>query len=63
MNERKKRTTAGDKTICLPIPADVDYAQLVEDTDTFRADRIRDELKAVGITLIDQPGGKVIWHR
>ncbi len=27
------------------------------------ADRIRDELKAQGITLIDQPGGKVIWHR
>ncbi len=27
------------------------------------ADRIRDELKAEGITLIDQPGGKVIWHR
>jgi cysteinyl-tRNA synthetase len=27
------------------------------------ADRVRDELKAVGITLIDQPGGKVTWHR
>lgn len=37
MNERKKRTTAGDKTICLPIPADVDYAELVEDTAAFRA--------------------------
>jgi cysteinyl-tRNA synthetase len=27
------------------------------------SDRIRDELKASGIALIDQPGGKTIWHR
>ncbi|NJN30068.1 MAG: cysteine--tRNA ligase [Synechococcales cyanobacterium RM1_1_8] len=27
------------------------------------ADRIRDQLKAEGITLIDQPGGEVIWTR
>lgn len=27
------------------------------------SDRIRDELKALGITLIDQPGNKTIWHR
>ncbi|AFY74874.1 cysteinyl-tRNA synthetase [Synechococcus sp. PCC 7502] len=26
-------------------------------------DRIRDELKALGITLIDQVGGEVRWHR
>jgi cysteinyl-tRNA synthetase len=27
------------------------------------SDRIRDQLKTAGITLIDQPGGKTIWHR
>jgi hypothetical protein len=25
MSERKKRSTAGDKTICLPITAGIDY--------------------------------------
>jgi hypothetical protein len=37
MTERKKRTIAGDKTICLPIAADLDYGKLVEDTKAFRA--------------------------
>jgi cysteinyl-tRNA synthetase len=27
------------------------------------SDRIRDELKAIGITLIDQPDGSTRWHR
>ncbi|MBD2079793.1 cysteine--tRNA ligase [Leptolyngbya sp. FACHB-17] len=27
------------------------------------ADRIRNELQAQGITLIDKPGGETIWHR
>ncbi len=36
MAERKKRTIAGDKTICLPIEADIDYDPLVKDTKAFR---------------------------
>jgi cysteinyl-tRNA synthetase len=28
-----------------------------------QADRLRDELKALGISLVDQPGGKTTWHR
>jgi cysteinyl-tRNA synthetase len=27
------------------------------------SDRIRDELQAQGITLIDKPGGVTEWHR
>jgi hypothetical protein len=37
MSERKKRTIAGDKTICLPITADTDYNELVKDTKAFRS--------------------------
>jgi hypothetical protein len=37
MSERKKRSTAGDKTICLPIAEGIDYKQLVKDTAGFRA--------------------------
>ena len=36
MVERKKRRTAGDKTICLPIAAGINYEQLVQDTPAFR---------------------------
>ena len=34
--ERRKRGTAGDKTICLPIADDLDYATLVADREAFR---------------------------
>lgn len=37
MAERKKRTIAGDKTICLPIEAGMNYDPLVKDTKAFRA--------------------------
>jgi hypothetical protein len=36
MVERKKRTTAGDKTICLPMAEGIDYEHLVKDTSAFR---------------------------
>lgn len=54
MTERKKRTTAGDKIICLPILEDIDYEALVEDTQAFRVylDKliaIHPELFPVGI--------------
>jgi hypothetical protein len=34
--QRRKRGTAGDKTICFPLAADLDYAPLVEDREAFR---------------------------
>ena len=37
MKERKKRTTAGDKTICLPISDNVEYENLVKDTPAYHA--------------------------
>jgi hypothetical protein len=36
MGQRKPRTIAGDKTICLPIPEGQEYEALVRDTKAFR---------------------------
>jgi hypothetical protein len=54
MTERKKRGIAGDKTICLPIAANVDYEQFVKDTKGYRAyldemNKVHPELFPVGI--------------
>jgi hypothetical protein len=45
MPTRAKRTTAGDKTICLPIGNEIDYETLVKDTKAFRVylDHLIDE--------------------
>lgn len=37
MAPRKKRGIAGDKTICLPIQTGIDYSELVEDREAYRA--------------------------
>ena len=37
MAKRKPRGMAGDKTICLPIADDIDYATLVDDRESYRA--------------------------
>ncbi|MEM9120539.1 MAG: hypothetical protein AAGD09_22035 [Cyanobacteria bacterium P01_F01_bin.56] len=35
-----------------------------DDSETdAAADEIRDQLAAVGISLVDQPDGEVRWHR
>ena len=31
--------------------------------DFITADDIRDQLAAAGVTVVDQPGGAVRWHR
>ena len=36
MSKRKARSTSGDKTICLPMPPDVEYEVFVEDTAGYR---------------------------
>lgn len=36
MAERKQRGLAGDKTICLPIADDIDYATLSDDRESYR---------------------------
>jgi hypothetical protein len=35
--QRRKRSTAGDKTICLPVGNREDYDSLVKDTPAFRS--------------------------
>jgi len=37
--------------------------QAKSDKNYAESDRIRDELQAQGITLIDKPGGVTIWNR
>ncbi len=37
MTNRKKRTTAGDKTICLPMTNEDNYEAFVKDTPGYRA--------------------------
>jgi hypothetical protein len=36
MTPRRKRGTAGDKSICLPVNEDVDYDKLVNDREAYR---------------------------
>jgi cysteinyl-tRNA synthetase len=46
------------------IQALIDQRQAARQSKQFaEADRIRDELKAQGVVLIDQAGGKTDWHR
>jgi cysteinyl-tRNA synthetase len=35
----------------------------MEEIKKLISDRLRDELQAQGITLIDKPGGITIWNR
>ena len=51
-------------------PTDADIESLIDqraaakkDKNYAEADRIRDELTAKGITLIDKPGGVTTWHK
>jgi hypothetical protein len=37
MKKRQARTTAGNKTICPPIPANLDYRAFAKDTAVYRA--------------------------
>ncbi|NJL40991.1 MAG: cysteine--tRNA ligase [Leptolyngbyaceae cyanobacterium SM1_4_3] len=51
-------------------PTDAEIEEMIQQRQEARkaknfaeGDRIRDELKAQGIILVDQPGGKTTWHR
>ncbi len=37
MTRRRKRTTAGDKTICLPMTVEMNDEAFVKDTNRYRA--------------------------
>lgn len=45
MAKRKSRGMAGDKTICLPMPDDVEYAKLVDEREAYRA-HLEQQIKA-----------------
>ncbi|MEM9116843.1 MAG: cysteine--tRNA ligase [Cyanobacteria bacterium P01_F01_bin.56] len=64
------KATVVDESATLEGLADAAVNTLIEQRQAARAakdfaesDRIRDELQAQGITLIDKPGGVTEWHR
>jgi cysteinyl-tRNA synthetase len=53
-----------------PNPTNAEIEEMIQQRQEARkaknfaeGDRIRDELRAKGIILVDQPGGKTTWHR
>ncbi len=64
---KSSTNVSGDLTVS---PSDAQIEDLIHQRQEARkaknwaeSDRIRDELKAQGIVLIDQPGGVTKWHR
>ena len=67
MTRRKKRTTAGDTTICLPMMVEGNYEALVKDTPGYRAYldqmiELHRELFPVGIDQGYRFHGFVEWN-